>query len=262
MKNFDLSEYRDVIYGAIISIYGILIRQVQELIKNHVVPAILDHDEMARGRSRTMSLDMSPDQRAEPKSLANQLEYFHKQFKYFGLDDSYIEQIFKQLIYYICAISLNNLMLRKDLCVWKTGMKIRYNIGCLEHWVKKMRMPEEVLKPLVPLTQVSFLLQSRKSEEDVKTIFELCTHLTTAQVLKIIKSYTLDDSELPITPIFIEKLTKKLNERQTNDAEHDVFTMDENFIHPFKVLYTISDIKLEEIELPEILNLDGLLTKI
>lgn len=33
---------------------------------------------------------------------------------------------------------------------------------------------------------------------------------------KIIKSYTLDDCENPIKPIFIEKLTQKLNERQTH----------------------------------------------
>lgn len=38
--------------------------------------------------------------------------------------------------------------------------------------------------------------------------------------------------------------------------------MDENFIIPFKAVYKYSDIKLEEIEIPEILNLDKLLIKI
>lgn len=149
----------------IVGLHEQTVRQVQELLKPHIVPAILDHDEMARGinslkklfqidcyktlyfkgaRGRTMSLDMSPAgdraSKIEPKSLVNQLDYFYKQFEYFGLDAAYIEQIFMQLMYYVCAISLNNLMLRQELCMWKTGMKIRYNVGCLEEWIRKKQM--------------------------------------------------------------------------------------------------------------------------
>lgn len=80
---------------------------------------------------------------------------------------------------------MNNLMLRPELCMWKTGMKIRYNISCLEDWVRKVKMTTVVLDPLVPLIQVSKLLQSRKSEEDVQTIYELCTSLSSPQVLKV-----------------------------------------------------------------------------
>lgn len=82
----------------------------------------------------------TPDQRVDPKSLVNQLDHFYKQFKYFGLDEIYIEQMFKQLMYFICTISLNNLMLRQELCIWKTGMKIRYNVSCVEEWARKMNM--------------------------------------------------------------------------------------------------------------------------
>lgn len=45
------------------------------------------------------------------------------------------------------------------------------------------------------------------------TILELCPSLSTAQVLKIIKSYTLDDCENAIEHVFIEKLTIALNKR-------------------------------------------------
>lgn len=101
----------------------------------------------AGARGRTMSLGVSPDgsQTVEPKSLVNQLEYFFKQFQFFGLDNGYIEQIFMQLFYYICAISLNNLMLRQELCMWKTGMKIRYNVSCLEEWARKKKMVRDNL---------------------------------------------------------------------------------------------------------------------
>lgn len=163
----------------------------------------------------------------------------------------------------------------------------------------------EIFDPLQPLQQVSMLLQSRKSEEDVQTICDLCSNLTTAQVLKvnntehwlddscidnfasyfkfqIVKSYTLDDCEAPITPKFITTLSNKLNERENNvrystillsdhifilgfislQTSSEIFTMDENFVNPVKVVYKYDETKLEEIELPTILNLDTLLTKI
>jgi myosin V len=158
-----------VIHETIINIYGTVVRQVQELVKQFIVPAILDHDEMERGRSRgnsntrenyfkknvatlirfsgksyrTMSLDITPEEskpNAEPSSLVHQLESYYKQCTYFGLEECYIEQIFKQLMYYICAVSLNSLMLRQDMCTWKTGMKIRYNVSCLEDWIRRKKL--------------------------------------------------------------------------------------------------------------------------
>lgn len=42
----------------------------------------------------------------------------------------------------------------------------------------------------------------------------------------------------------------------------DTFTMDEAFVHPLKVVYKYDETHLEEIELPSILNLDSILTKI
>lgn len=71
-----------------------------------------------------------------------------------------------------------------------------------------------MLEPSLPLTQASSLLQSRKSEDDVDTIFELTPDLSAAQVLKLIKSYKLDDCENPITPTFIEKLSVRLTTKE------------------------------------------------
>lgn len=139
--------HRQVIQETIVFMYETLIKQIQEVLKPFIVPAILYHDETARGKSRssrTHSLDTpSSDQNkiiSEPQSLIKQLEIFYKQFVFFGLDECYVEQIFMQLFYYICAVSLNNLMLRQDLCTWKTGMKIRFNVGCLEQWIKQKKM--------------------------------------------------------------------------------------------------------------------------
>lgn len=39
-----------MILGDICGLYEKTVRQVQEVMKPHIVPAILDHDEMARGK--------------------------------------------------------------------------------------------------------------------------------------------------------------------------------------------------------------------
>lgn len=144
LKNFDLSEYRVVIHEAIIYMYDTFIRQVQDSIKQTIVPAILQHDETARGKNRRTFTAESPGSEnrivLEPQTLIDKLEHVYKQCVFFGLHECYIEQIFQQLFYYICAIALNNLMLRRDLCTWKTGMKLRFNLSCLETWVKAQKM--------------------------------------------------------------------------------------------------------------------------
>ncbi|XP_017838584.1 unconventional myosin-Va isoform X1 [Drosophila busckii] len=268
LKNFNLYEYRRVILDLIVNLYQALVMQIQGLLDPKIVPAILNNDEIQRTRhahgmrNRSSDVNSSPEGNVPAwKQLIGQLEHFYKQFQHFGLDPIYAEQIFNQLLYFVCAVALNCLMLRGDICMWETGMIIRYNLGCIEDWVRDKKMSNEVLMPLAPLNQVSQLLQSRKSEEDVQTICDLCTSLNTAQVLKVMKSYKLDDYESEITNVFLEKLTSKLNARQMPKMS-DEFTMDQNFIHPFKVMFKYSDIKLEDIELPPHLNLDEFLTKI
>ncbi|XP_050097643.1 unconventional myosin-Va isoform X3 [Anopheles aquasalis] len=263
LKNFDLAEYRQIVHETIISIHDVLIRQIQESIKQYVVPAILHHDETARGKSRrTMSLDVSPEQsRSEPELLVQQLASVYNHLTSFGMDGCYVEQILRQLMYYICAVSVNNLMVRGDLCMWKTGMKLRYNVSCLENWVRSLKMSPDVMKPFLPLNQISSILQARKTEEDVHTVLELSTSLSTAQVLKIIKSYKTDDCENAIKPAFIERLTQQLNLR-SEQRESDTYMMDEDIVSPLVVLFKYSEVNLQEIEIPPELNLESLVTMI
>lgn len=144
LKNFDLSEYGLVIHEAIVSMYELLVKQIQESVRPLIVPAILYHDETARGKMRRVLSTDSPGgadkSSCEPQSLINQLEHFYKQFVFYGLHDCFIEQMFQQVFYFICSLALNNLMLRRDLCTWKTGMKLKFNVGCLESWVKQKKM--------------------------------------------------------------------------------------------------------------------------
>ncbi|XP_052862372.1 unconventional myosin-Va [Anopheles cruzii] len=263
LKNFDLAEYRQVIHEIIMSLHDMLVRQIQESIKQYVVPAILHHDETVRGKSRrTMSLDVSPEQsRPEPELLVQQLANVYNHLTSFGMDGCYVEQIFKQLMYYICAVSVNNLMVRGDLCMWKTGMKLRYNVGCIENWVRSQKLSSDVMKPFLPLNQISSILQARKTEEDVHTVLELSSSLSSAQVLKIIKSYKADDCEDQIKPVFVERLTHQLSQR-SEQRESDTYMMDEEIVSPLVVVFKYSEVNLQEIEIPPELNLGALVTKI
>jgi len=144
--------------------------------------------------------------------------------------------------------------------------------------------------PSAPLTEAALLMQSRKSDADVDSICEICPSLTGAQILKLIKSYTSDDCEDAISPTFIDKLSKKLSEKSeavsclswislrmqcddvetflsfflpsTQQCENGTFTMDENHVRPLSVVFKYLDIKLEDIEIPDVLKLNGLVTKI
>lgn len=125
-----------MIHEAIICMYETLVRQIQEIIKPLIVPAILCHDEITRARNKRALSTESPKS-AGPQSLVDQLEQIYKQFEFYGLHNCYREQIFQQLFYFVCAVALNNLMLRRDLCTWKTGVNLRHNVGCLESWITK-----------------------------------------------------------------------------------------------------------------------------
>lgn len=214
LKNFDLTEYRHIILTKIVFFYQVFVTQAQQTIKTLIVPALLEYDETTRGKKSARKSVGSEQPLADPASLVRSLNQLYEQLQHFGLGMAYIVQIFYQIFYYISAVSLNNLMLRSDLCTWRTGMKIRYNTGLLKNWAADVGMPSGVQAKLEVLYEVSALLQLRKSdaETDVKSIVDMCKLLTPTQILKIIKMYRSDDAEPPITQSFLEALTRALEE--------------------------------------------------
>lgn len=59
------------------------------------------------------------------EAIIRQMNSFHTVMCDQGLDPEIILQVFKQLFYMINAVTLNNLLLRKDACSWSTGMQLR-----------------------------------------------------------------------------------------------------------------------------------------
>merc|ERR1712003_607885 len=86
--------------------------------------------------------------------------------KEFGCDDVVLRQVLRQLIYFIVSISLNQLLVRRDLCNWTKAMQLRYNVSQIEEYLSRREMRDKnMLRELSPLVQASQLMQVKKQDE-------------------------------------------------------------------------------------------------
>lgn len=176
LRNFDLSEYRRVLSDIAIWIYQGITKLIEEEIQPILVPAMLEHEGIGGigggGAPPSLppqaSLGADQPQHIDPlealDKLLRLLTRFHAILSKHGLDPEIISQIFKQIFYFVCAGSLNNLLLRKDMCHWSRGMQIRYNVAQLEQWARDQKIHDEntkVIDSLAPIVQASQLLQVR-----------------------------------------------------------------------------------------------------
>ena len=144
LKNFDLSEYRQMFADLSIWMYQWIIKNEEERIQPLIVPAILEYEGLAssgiysqpKQRSASISNQDMEDSTIEKPTdaLIKELSFLHKVLLLHVVEPDLISQVFKQLFYFICSCSLNNLLLRKDLCHWNKAMQIRFNLSSLEQW--------------------------------------------------------------------------------------------------------------------------------
>lgn len=120
-------------------------------------------------------------------SVLQQLSYFYSTMCQNGLDPEIVRQAVKQLFYLIGAVTLNSLLLRKDMCSCRKGMQIRCNISFLEEWLKDKSLQNSLAKEtLEPLSQAAWLLQVKKTtDSDAKEISQCCTSLSAVQVSRL-----------------------------------------------------------------------------
>ncbi|XP_012234909.1 unconventional myosin-Va isoform X2 [Linepithema humile] len=258
LRNFDLSEYRNVLSNTAHWIFNNLVTNLKERIQALTVPALLEHEAIAvptdkSGRPRSSSMGGEPDSTQQKlDKLLGELTSVHKTLQYHGVDPEVVMQLFKQLFYFMCASALNNLLLRNELCRWTKGMQIRYNMSHLEQWSRDRRL-ETASEALQPIIQASQLLQARKTDEDVNSVCEMCNKLTANQIVKILNLYTpADDYESRVPVSFIKKVQDKLKERGENNEQ---LLMDLKHSYAVRFPFNPSDIRLEDIEIPEVLRL-------
>ncbi|XP_066263095.1 unconventional myosin-Va [Euwallacea similis] len=268
LKNFDLSEYRQVLSDINVWLFQALTRNLEEKIQPLIVPAILEHEEVpgmsgkpSGLRSRMGSVSSPVGGETSPKptaALIQELINHHKILVFYGVNHSLISDLFKQVFYFICASSLNNLLLRKELCHWAKGCQIRHNLSHLEMWIRDRNLDEaSIASTLEPIIQAAQLLQARKTDtdEDVKNLCEMCSSLTLLQICKLLNLYTPTDDFDKIPFSFIRKVQNRLKNRQQDQPEQQSLLMDIKRNFPVHFGYSSSEIRLEEIEIPASLNL-------
>ncbi|ELK05618.1 Myosin-Vb [Pteropus alecto] len=264
LKNFDLTEYRQVLSDLSIQIYQQLIKIAEGVLQPMIVSAMLENESIQglcgvkptgyRKRSSSMA---DGENSYCLEAVIRQMNCFHTVMCDQGLDPEIILQVFKQLFYMITAVTLNNLLLRKDVCSWSTGMQLRYNISQLEEWLRGRNLHQSgAVQTMEPLIQAAQLLQlKKKTPEDAEAICSLCTSLSTQQIVKILNLYTpLNEFEERVTVSFIRTIQAQLQER--NDPQQLLL----DYKHMFPVLFPFnpSSLTMDSIHIPACLNLEFL----
>jgi len=279
LRNFDLSEYRRVVNDVAIWIYGGVTKLMEEEVQPLLVPAIIEHEGIGCITGGTGEKNNKPSAGSEgdqgvyidPLEALNKLLHllnrFHTIFQKHGLDSQLISRIFREIFYYICAGTLNNILLRKDMCHWSKGMQIRYNVAQVEQWARDAKIHDNdgelfSIDTLEPIIQAAALLQARKTEDNVQAICDKCNALKVSQIIKLLNSYTpLDETEERVTPAFVRKIQAKLAERAATENNQELL-MPQRLSVAIKFPFCPSNIQLEELEIPEFYNgLNSLLKK-
>ncbi|XP_062828631.1 unconventional myosin-Vb isoform X3 [Anolis carolinensis] len=263
--NFDLTEYRQVLSDLSIQIYQQLIKIAEGVLQPMIVTAVLENESIQSlsgikpmgYRKRSSSME-NTDNSYTLEAIIHQLNTFHSTMYDQGLDPEIIQQVVKQLFYMINAVALNNLLLRKDVCSWSTGMQLRFNISQLEEWLRGKNLHQSgAAKTLEPLIQAAQLLQlKKKTSEDAEAICSLCTSLTMQQIVKILNLYTpVNEFEERVTVAFIRNVQALLQER--NDPPQ--LLLDFKFMFPVLFPFSPSSLTMDSIHIPASLGLDFLM---
>ncbi|XP_061873873.1 unconventional myosin-Vb isoform X2 [Colius striatus] len=264
LKNFDLTEYRQVLSHLSVQIYQQLIKIAESLLHPVIVSAVLENESI-QGLSgvkpmgyRNRYSSMADGEKSYTlDEIICQLNTFHSIMCDHGLDPEIVQQVFKQLFYMINAVTFNNLLLRKDVCSWSTGVQLRFNINQLEEWLRGKNLQQSgAAQTLEPLIQAAQLLQlKKKTSQDAEAICSLCTSLTTQQIVKLLNLYTpVNEFEERVTVAFIRDIQTHLQDRN----EPPQLLLDFKHIFPVLFPFNPSSITMDSIHLPASLNLEFL----
>ncbi|KAM8780865.1 unconventional myosin-Vb isoform 1-T1 [Rhynchonycteris naso] len=264
LKNFDLTEYRQVLSDLSIQIYQQLIKIAEGALQPMIVSAMLENESIQglsgmkpTGYRKRSSSMVDGDNAYCLEAIIRQMNSFHTVMCDQGLDPEIILQVFKQLFYMVTAVTLNNLLLRKDVCSWSTGMQLRYNISQLEEWLRGRNLHKSgAVQTMEPLIQAAQLLQlKKKTPEDAEAICSLCTSLSTQQIVKILNLYTpLNEFEERVTVGFIRTIQAQLQER----SDPQQLLLDYKHMFPVVFPFNPSSLTMDTIHIPACLNLEFL----
>lgn len=98
------------------------------MLESESIPSLAGVKPMGyRNRSSSMDTDAGSPSSYTLEALIRQLGQFHSTMRDHGMDPEIMGQVVRQLFHCINAVTLNNLLLRKDVCSWSTGMQLRFD---------------------------------------------------------------------------------------------------------------------------------------
>uniref|UniRef100_A0A8C5AUH6 Myosin VC n=1 Tax=Gadus morhua TaxID=8049 RepID=A0A8C5AUH6_GADMO len=267
LKNFDLSEHRQILSDLAIHIYHRFLTVMEKTLTPMIVPGMLEHESLQGVFSmkppgfRQRSASAPPGAEAHTiTSVLQMLSSFHGTMTQHGMEAGLLRQAVKQLFFLTGAVTLNNILLRKDLCSCRKGMQIRCNISYLEEWLKEQGLgASSAMDTLKPLSQAAWLLQVNKStDEDAKDIADNCTELNPVQIIKILNSYTpIDAFEKRVTSSFVRKVQAQLQDHEGSNQ----LMLDTQYRFQVTFPFCPSPQALELLQVPSSLHL-GFLTRL
>uniref|UniRef100_A0A8C5C1P0 Myosin VC n=1 Tax=Gadus morhua TaxID=8049 RepID=A0A8C5C1P0_GADMO len=268
LKNFDLSEHRQILSDLAIHIYHRFLTVMEKTLTPMIVPGMLEHESLQGVFSmkppgfRQRSASAPPGAEAHTiTSVLQMLSSFHGTMTQHGMEAGLLRQAVKQLFFLTGAVTLNNILLRKDLCSCRKGMQIRCNISYLEEWLKEQGLgASSAMDTLKPLSQAAWLLQVNKStDEDAKDIADNCTELNPVQIIKILNSYTpIDAFEKRVTSSFVRKVQVRC--LQDHEGSNQLM-LDTQYRFQVTFPFCPSPQALELLQVPSSLHL-GFLTRL
>ncbi|KAM3716733.1 Unconventional myosin-Va [Dirofilaria immitis] len=267
MQTFDLSPLRDQLRARVEEAFqNLLKRSIEPVLSPKIVPAIFQHESNQRmlnigeeNNERRQSMKEQSSHRA----LDDLIELLNL-FKVYGADLVLLEQVFGQMIYWICALALNHLMFRRELCNFEKAIQIKHNVIEVQSWLSTNGLSgyRETLEPLV---QASHLLQSKKDESNLDTLCGAMTSkLKPKQVIAILQHYAPTESfeGRRLSSDFLIKVSERLNARiRANGgtgADINILIMMGTYLTPFNSEpFAYSDFNLEALSLPACLRLQA-----
>ncbi|TKR70693.1 hypothetical protein L596_022682 [Steinernema carpocapsae] len=269
MQNFSVEPIRNQLKMRIDNCYQKLMKSaIEPVLIPKIVPGILHHDsagavmnpvntKLTRQHSKdTVQLQALDD-------LIEFLNMIYTKLKFFGADPVLIGQIFSQISHWICALALNHLMFRKDLCSFEKAIQIKHNTNEVCNWLngKGLKAYADHLEPLI---QASHLLMSQKHEANLDVLCgEMTSRLGKKQILAILQHYSPSDGfeEDAIDFNFLRKVGDKLAERPAPDGSvggGDQLIVPGTYLTPFDAQpFVHSDFPLETLSLPACIRLNS-----
>lgn len=127
-----LVPYTDFLWLTIIFIFSYYLSSCASSLAWPTVPGMLEHESLQgissmkpsgfRKRSNSVYDDLET---YTISSIIQKLSVFHATMTQHGMEQGLIKQVAKQLFFLVGATTLNNMMLRKDMCSCRKGMQIR-----------------------------------------------------------------------------------------------------------------------------------------